>query len=352
MFLWGYSRMIIVKILGVILLIILILFLIVFLIRAINDRKNRPEGFSKDDLPKFDDLNQYNQEIEGVDVRHITGDYLNGFHLKPVHKKHKGVVVTFGGSEGSPHYNIAELLAKEGYEVLALFFFGMENQRDKLTYVPLDFFYEVLAYIKTKIENNQKLTLIGISKGAEMVLNLATLYQEIDHLVLYSPLAWTYYGLDYENSREVFPSWTWRGEELTYVNPKHTDKQVFSQVTLDIMLNRPLVNRPSYESAMHNDPNLEAARIKVENTDAKILIFYGEDDLMGPSDISAITIKDKIPEQVEIHSYEGAGHLFFGDRNIYMGNITLAMGGSQEANEKAGEQSNKILFKRLKTWHQ
>lgn len=32
----------------------------------------------------------------------IEGTYLNGFHFLPTEKRHQGVVITFGGSEGSP----------------------------------------------------------------------------------------------------------------------------------------------------------------------------------------------------------------------------------------------------------
>ncbi|HZK33048.1 MAG TPA: hypothetical protein VFC60_00985 [Tissierellaceae bacterium] len=42
----------------------------------------------------------------------------------------KGVVVTFGGSEGSSNMDVAKKVAKEGYEVYSMYFLGKENQRD------------------------------------------------------------------------------------------------------------------------------------------------------------------------------------------------------------------------------
>lgn len=98
-------------------------------------------------------------------VTAIEGDYLNGFHFHPVEKKHRGVVVVYGGSEGSPDYDRAKQLASDGYEVLSLFFFGQPNQKPTLANVPLEQFDEVADYIEENTDSTGPVTVIGTSKG-------------------------------------------------------------------------------------------------------------------------------------------------------------------------------------------
>ncbi|XJS11202.1 hypothetical protein ACF3NG_02885 [Aerococcaceae bacterium WGS1372] len=86
------------------------------------------------------DISLYPTEYEGVTIKHIEGEYMNGFHMIPDEKLYKGTIVVFGGSEGSPSYDLAVGFASAGYEVFSMFFFGMENQQAELAEVPLDFF--------------------------------------------------------------------------------------------------------------------------------------------------------------------------------------------------------------------
>lgn len=344
------------KILLGVLAFIVAMTVVVYGMRAYNDHQYKPEGFDAIAQKPASDLTQYNQNIEGVKVEHIEGDYLNGFHLKPENKKHKGFVVTFGGSEGSPGYYAAEPLAKEGYEVLSLFFFGMNNQKEELVEVPLEFFQEVLTYIddqngETKIEE-ENITVLGSSKGAELGLNLASHYSEIDHLVLYAPTAWNYMGLSFKDYTKMNSSWTWQGQPLDFIDVQKGDPKAGFNLFLDFLLKRPVQYRPGYESAAKSDPNAEAARIKVENTKADILIFAGKEDMMWQSDVSAEVIRSARPEKTEVHVFDGAGHLFLGDWYMYMGQIILAMGGNPEANQQAGIESNRILSAKLAEWHE
>lgn len=336
---------------------IAIITLIISGMRAYNDHQYKPKDFDAEAAAKpASDLSQYNQAIEGVKVDHIQGEYMNGFHLKPENKKHKGFVITFGGSEGSPGYYAAEPLAKEGYEVLALFFFGMENQKKELVEVPLEFFQEVLDYIDGKngetTIDQENITVLGSSKGAELGLNLASHYHQIDHLVLYAPSAWNFMGLSYTDYSNIKSSWTWQGRPVAFVNTRKGDTKAGFNLFLDFLLNRPVQYRPGYESAVKGDPNAEAARIKAEDSQADILIFAGKEDMMWQSDVSAEAIRNARPDKTEVHVFDGAGHLFLGDWYMYMGQIILAMGGSPEGNAQAAQESNQILNARLAEWHQ
>ena len=341
----------ILKTIAIILVIIITSFMLIFGIRTYNGIKYKSYKHDIGEALSPTDLSQYNTNIEGVEVSRITGEYMNGFRLKPLNKTYKGVIITFGGSEGSPSYHSAEAFARAGFETLALFFFGIENQKEELVRIPLDYFEEVLAYIDKNIEDNEIITVFGLSKGAELALNLATLYPEIDNVILSAPTAWNYMGLSKNYSREMMSSWTYKGEELPYIDMTKGSPEAATNLILDFIFNRPIDYRPGYESAANNDPGSEAARIKVENCDANILIFAGAMDKMWQSELSARVIKEHKPENTDIYIFDDAGHIFFLGPYVYVNGMMLEMGGSLETNTKAGEESNVILVNKIKEWH-
>ena len=322
-------------------------------IRKINDIRYRPKGYDPSKAYNAKDLSRYETDIDGVQVSRIIGDYMNGFRLLPEHKTHKGVLVTFGGSEGSPSYEFAELFAKEGYEVLALFFFGMDNQQPELVNVPLDFFKEVLAYIDENVDSDSDektpVTVYGASKGAELTLNLAVIYPKIDNIVIMAPGRFHGLAETIQSEDVCFMDTRRKGSPLhRYVKG---DLKIVANLFLDFLLNRPIDYRPGYESASMKDPNSELARIKVENTKANILIFAGEDDNMWHSEVSAKIIQKHRPKHTEVHIFEGAGHIFSLGEYIYSPGMILEMGGNAEANKKAAESSYKIFMEKMAEWH-
>ncbi len=119
----------------------------------------------------------------------------------------------------------------------------------------------------------------------------------------------------------------------------------------DIITYSPLSFRGAYESSANKAQNQEEARIKVENTDANILLIAGTDDLMWQSEVAAENIYNKRPEKTEKLIYQGAGHIFSTDRYIYSDDMVLAMGGNKDINEEARIDSDKIIMERLSQWH-
>ena len=213
------------KILLFILIITIAMTMLVFTLRFYNDYK-----YGKDSLTSAEyyndvtNLSLYPKKINGVEVRVIDEDTYQGFHLIPEKKTHKGVVVCYGGSEGSPNFEEAQRLAKEGYETLAVFMFGMKNQQKTLVKIPLEQFEDVLKYVNKNIEEKTPITVLAASKGAEYALNLATKYDEISNLILIAPSAYTFAGLDFDNYGS---SWTWNGKEIEYIDIKKSSFLTF-----------------------------------------------------------------------------------------------------------------------------
>lgn len=292
----------------------------------------------------------YNTKIEGVNVETIKKDQLNGFHLVPEKITAKGVVVTFGGSDGSTNYEVAEMLAQEGYEVYSLFFFGPNDLPSELKEVPLEFFQQFLDEYKENGHTNGPITLLAASKGAELILNLATQYEEIDHIVAYAPSAYNFFSLDQKNTNES--SWSLNGQGMDYLNAK--DSSILSTIKMigGFILYYPVKYEPVYTSIIEksSDTDLEAARIKVENFEGDGIMFAGEEDMMWQSTEMADVI-NQANQAIEMYTFEEAGHIFSGDTYVGTPESIIASGGQKDANLQAEEQSNKLLLEKLETWH-
>ncbi|WP_180947193.1 alpha/beta fold hydrolase [Gardnerella pickettii] len=330
--------------------VIIILVVLVFSLRIYNDHKykdinalNFPEYY-KD----VTNISLYPTDIDGVDVTYVDECRMQGFRFVPKEKSHKGLVICFGGSEGSPNFENAKILAKEGYETFALFMFGMKNQESTLTKIPLEQFDDVINYINKNIKDNKPISVLGASKGAEYALNLACKYPEIDNLILISPSSYNFAGLDF---KDYGSSWTYKGEQLPYIDIKKSSFSSFlKNIIVPTIIKSPISYKETYESAIEQDSSSQEKLIPVKNVKANILMMAGEDDLMWDSFAMAKKIKEQNPN-AKIYSYKGAGHIFAGNGVLNLGRIRIATGGTIESNDKARSESRKTIDAFLKENH-
>ena len=127
---------------------------------------------------------------------------------------------------------------------------------------------------------------MGVSKGAELVANLAIRYPEIDNIVLYTPTAYNYQGINYQ--WEPSPSFTWRGEPVDYVRLRFLPSSMVRSV-----MNLPVSYRKTSEQALAEATNLEAARIPIEKFSGHGLLFAGDQDAMWPADTAVRELSDR-----------------------------------------------------------
>lgn len=332
-----------------ILIITIAMTMLVFTLRFYNDYK-----YGKDSLTSAEyyndvtNLSLYPKKINGVEVRVIDEDTFQGFHLIPEKKTHKGVVVCYGGSEGSPNFEEAQRLAKEGYETLAVFMFGMKNQQKTLVKIPLEQFEDVLKYVNKNIEGKTPITVLAASKGAEYALNLATKYDEISNLVLIAPSAYTFAGLDFDNYGS---SWTWKGKEIEYVDIKNSSFLTFiKNIIVPIIIKSPVQYKAIYDNAAEQD--LERARklIPAQNIKANILMIVGEDDQMWGSYEMAKIIQSYNKNAI-ISSHKNAGHIFEGNGVLNTPNMRIRLGGTSDGNKKAKLEEEKVINNFLNQYH-
>lgn len=340
------------KIKRIILTIVILIIIIIglaFILRLYNDNKYGNKSLTTyEHYPNVTDINLYPKNIENVDIKYVDEGAFQGFHITPHNKIYKGVVVCYGGSEGSPNFEEAERLAKEGYETLAVFMFGMKNQPKTLSRIPLEQFEDLLKYVNETIKSKDPITVLGASKGAEYALNLATKYEEISNLILVAPSAYTFAGLDFN---DYGSSWTYKNKELPFIDIKKSSfPALVKNILIPMLIKSPVQYKETYASSVKQDLDNNTKLIPVEKTKADILIIVGEDDQMWGSYEMANIIKRQ-NEKVIIASYKNAGHIFVGDGVLNTPDMRIKMGGNLEGNNKAYIDSKKIIDDFLKQHH-
>ena len=279
-------------------------------------------------------------------VQVIRGDYLRGFRFTPKERAHPGTVV-YGGSEGSPNYAQAKMVSEQGYEVLALYFWGQEGQAATLANVPLDQFDEVETYIKDNIDLPTPITVIGTSKGAEFSAELAAHGFAIDNLVNFAPADHSYFGLDYTTQDEL-PSFTYQGTAVPFASYRNGDMGATAKLMWDMVTNYPPSYRACYESTAAGSG--DEGKIDLTGFKGNALFFAGDKDAMWQSDVAAENLAAQ-SDAFEAHVYPGAGHVF-SDRLAEFGTgWEIMFGGTVEGGTAAFEDSTSILFDRLARWH-
>lgn len=271
---------------------------------------------------------------------------VNGFHFRPERKTHAGVVVTYGGSEGSPNYERARQLAEHGYETLAVFLFGQPGLPPTMADVPLEGFEGVRGFVDKQCGGGP-VTVIGTSKGAEFALLLAARAFAVDNVVAFAPGHYSYAGLDFTGRYEK-PSFTFKGGAVPFASLRRVPVTTAAPMFWKLATGAPVSHRASYEGAAANAP--EDARIDLSTFAGKVLLFAGEEDRMWQADTSARELA-KQGEHVEAHVYPGAGHVFFNDAESLTDGWQIMLGGTAEGNRAAAEDSDRILMERLAQWH-
>ena len=201
--------------------------------------------------------------------------------LPPGTDRHPGVLV-LGGSEGGMPTRRAAWLASHGFAALALAYFRYDDLPKELAGIPLEYFGEALLWMSHRPEIAADHTAVmGVSRGAELALQLGSMYPAIKAVVAYAP----------SNVRNpaccgftsVPYAWTWKGNGLAF---------------------RPLRTGPQ------TDPR---ATIDVEQTQGPILLISGDADRDWESSSMAESIIHRLKSAHFAYSYEDlkyphAGH--------------------------------------------
>ncbi|KAM4662413.1 acyl-coenzyme A thioesterase 1-like [Discoglossus pictus] len=201
-------------------------------------------------------------------------------------------VIDLYGTGGGLMEHRASLLASHGFMTMALAYFDYDDLPKVLGGLHLNYFREAVEFLRSQPQvGNQEIGIIGISKGADLALSMATFLSGIKAVVSVS-------GCN-ANSFAPLPcdGFILPGLGFEAENIKLTDSGIFD-----------------FSEAMNDpsDPANKDCLILAEKSSASFLLLSGLDDLNWPSAtytkqfISRLHLHHK---DVAFSFYTGAGHL-------------------------------------------
>ncbi len=191
----------------------------------------------------------------------------------------KPLLVVIGGSLAGIPTVSEDLLEyfKANYNVLILAYFGVGDLPEKLERIPLEYFINAIEYFKKKLKlGDDKVIIIGTSKGGELVLLLISEYIQPHTAIACVPSCYVWQGIPYGLRSILFPrsSWTFNGKDIPFVKFRY---------------NRKIINdlkKQEYTSCHEKSIQLNKnknAMIKVDNFKGNLLLLSAETDHFWPS---------------------------------------------------------------------
>jgi len=223
-------------------------------------------------------------------------------------------ILMLGGSDGQLEglTLMAGPLASRGFNVLIVPYFGANGLPEKLEEVPLEYFEKIFRWLESnEITKAKKIYLHGTSKGGELALLLASRYSQIKKVVAVEPHTYCFQALDGLMSGKNVSSWSYQGKSIPFVA---VDNNIFFEdCKKDIEKGIPFGFASTYKKSLEKANNKEVARIKVENSEADILLICGKKDNIWNSYDACSEILRNIKNHnyshhVELLSYENMGH--------------------------------------------
>jgi dienelactone hydrolase len=234
-----------------------------------------------------------------IKSQRITDEFVGELFYsdEPGHK----TIVWLGGSGGGLGINslLCAPLASHGFNVLSLPFFGEKGLPAQLSRIPLEYFEKAFAWLsKNPITSGKEVWILGMSKGAELALILASRHPFITRVALWAPHAYCFQGIAFKNES----SWTYAGKDLPYIRLRN--RWVFANMLNGFIKNEPFEFASVYKKGVAVAKNKEAARIKVEDAHADLLLFASKQCGMWNTYDGCVEIMDTLRRHSYPHSYD------------------------------------------------
>lgn len=213
--------------------------------------------------------------------------YLGGSDNQPL-------IVTFGGAEGGIDWHRnhmktkRESLIQKGYAILAIGYFNADGTPRNLDRISLDAISDTIMNIAKNIKiDESKIALIGGSKGGELILNLASRFNQYKAVIAMSTSNVSFPAITWSSNTS---SWTYKGNEVPYVPAQL--KTILPALKGD--------HFTAFSMMLEDETAVKNAEIQVENINGPILIMSGKDDDQWP----APSMSNKIIERLKKNNFK------------------------------------------------
>lgn len=230
------------------------------------------------------------------------------------------VIILLNGSSGDMKALdlIAGPLCSRGFNVLNIPYFAAPGLPENLEEVPLEHFEKVFRWVQNNnvIEKKNKaekteIYLLGISKGSEAALLLASKYSEIKKVAAIEAHGYVFQGLKGQGFGDDVSSWSYDGQSIPFI--KGDNNIFYEELKKCNEQGIPFGFGSTYKKCVELAANKEEARIKVENSEADLLIATGKkDNIWNGYDGCKVLVdnlkKHNYKHSVEFLVYEHMGH--------------------------------------------
>lgn len=210
------------------------------------------------------------------------------------------LIVAFGGSQGGNTWTedywagMRNKFLDQGYAVLSIGYANTPNTPGTIERISLNAIYDTIKQVSKhpKIDPN-KIALLGSSKGGELVLNLASRYDDIDAVVALVPSHVTFPGYTITANTS---SWMYNDREVAFIDFPFLKYLWGYYVKGDLQIMR--------EILMEKEMSYKNAEIEVEKINAPILMLSATNDEAWPSDYMSDQIVKRLEKNQFKHHYE------------------------------------------------
>lgn len=258
---------------------------------------------------EYGPINEDNLVSQRIRRNDIVADF-----FYPRECNHLPLVVALAGSAGGflPDKEL-QSLALHGYAVLSLAYFNSGALPKKLESIPLEYFDTAINWAAGQsVVDSTNIILLGVSRGAELAMLLASHNSGIKGVVAYSPGCFVLpNAIDSEDDVARRASWSWQGKDLS-----------FAPLTMLQQNNDQAIDYRKYVEPLLEDPDQEDYTIPIEKAQASILMISGGDDRTWPAAEMATLIEHRLKMKQYTHPvrnviFPRAGHSLFQLQNNY-----------------------------------
>jgi len=273
------------------------------------------------------------------DVQMIECDKIEG-RLFYKEGQSQGIVIQVAGEEGIEGVEVnAKLLASKGIASLALPICDYGTLKNEFSEVPLETVLNAIDYVKTlPFVDPNKIGLMGGTRGAELVLKIASLRNDIKLVVASNPCDVINQSV-IKQLLQSKSSWTLDGSPVAF-------SKVNKLNLLRIRFGRLIINN---SQSMMNIYNHDDAIIDTSLISAKLLLIVGKHDQRWDSLKMAKRIESKVDCQVNVYD---AGQVLGGPGclpTISMNRLAFSLGGTPEGNGISQNRSWHDIIEYIKT---
>jgi len=154
--------------------------------------------------------------VAGI-VEHELTVRCEGFLAEPVDGPARVGVVVLSGSSGRIERERCRMFARAGVSAVSVRWFGGPGQPPGICEIPLESFVAAAELLRER--GSQRVSLLGVSKGAEASLLVSTLSDCADAVIALAPtsVVWANVGPGRDgHERPCRSSWTWQGRPLPF----------------------------------------------------------------------------------------------------------------------------------------